>query len=321
MSSEESQGTSRSGFLKQAAGATIAVAGAGVGAGALAQQADAATGFTSGRFSLEIDGVNVGAIAGVAGGVPEYGVALDPVGSDSIQRKHVTGIKWEPFSIRVGCGMGKGMYDWIQNSFDKGSVRKNGAVISADFNLNEKARREFTNALITEVTFPALDGASKDPAYLTVTFSPDSVADVPPSGLPVQAARQKAWLPANFRLVIDGVDTTRVASIDSFTWKQKIIENPTGGSSVVLDAGDLGVFFPSASLPSWQRWYDNFAVGGDATDERHGILELVGASGAVLDLDLSNLGIYQLKGDTLGSSARRFKVKCYCERLLPTVNK
>ena len=106
------------------------------------------------------------------------------------------------------------------------------------------------------------------------------------------------------------LDTTRVAKIDSFTFKQSV----QADGSVVIDAGDLGVSFPSASLPSWQRWYDNFAVGGDATDERDGTLELVGQDGTVLDLGLFNLGVHQLKANS-GSGSKRVHVEMYCEKV------
>ena len=316
MTTENGRGSSRSGFLKQAAGATLAVAGAGVGAGAVAQRAAAATG--SGRFSLEIGGVNVGAIASVDGGDPDFGVLLDPVGSDSIQRKHIGNPKFEDFTLAIGSGMGKPMYDWIQASFvDPTRPSFGGAIVGADSNGNEKSRREFTNALITEVTIPALDiflpSGVPVRGTISVKFSADSVADVPGSGAPVQAAKHKAWLCSNFVLVIGGLDTSRVASIDSFTWKQSV----QADGSVVLDAGNLGVTFPRASLPSWQRWYDNFAVGGDATDERNGTLELVGQDGTVLNLGLFNLGLYRLWPQP-GYWA---KAEMYCERLLPTVNK
>ena len=316
MTVENGHGSSRSAFLKQAAGATLAVAGAGVGAGAIASEAAAANGFTSGKFSLEIDGINCGAIAGVVGGDLDYDVVRDVVvGSDGIQRKSLGQPKYEDFTIQIGSGMSKPMYDWIQASWDKGYVRKNGAIIAADFNYKEKARREFTDALITEVTIPALDKASGVPVRGTVTvkFRAASVVEGAGSGAPVQAAKHKAWLCSNFVLVIGGLDTSRVASIDSFTWKQSV----QADGSVVLDAGNLGVTFPRASLPSWQRWYDNFAVGGDATDERNGTLELVGQDGTVLNLGLFNLGLYRL----WPQQGYWTKAEMYCERLLPTVNK
>jgi phage tail-like protein len=308
MSNGEQRGTSRSGFLKQAAGATMVVAGAGVGAGVVAQQAAAASSTSSNRFSLEIDGINVGAVASVSGGVLEYDV-VDLAVNDHVQRKHLGQPKYEDFTVAIGSGMGKGMYDWIKASFDKGYVRKNGAVIAADFNFNEKARRTFTDALITEVTVPALDAASTAGGYFTVKFSAASVADVKPSGAPVHAAKQKLWLCSNFRFIVQGVDTTRVASIDSFTWKQSI----QADGSAVLDAGDLGVSFPAVSLPSWQHWYNHNALSGVPTDERSGILELVGAQGgAVLDFGLLNLGLFHLDPNA-GAGIRRVTAEMYLE--------
>ena len=182
MSSEESQGTSRGQFLKRAAGATAVVAGAGVGVGALAEQAVAASS-TSGRFFLELDGVNVGRLAGVDGGGLEYDVVLDPpnsTGGDGVQNKHIGGVKYEDFTIRVGSNMDTAMYDWIKDSFDKGYTPKSGALTSADFNYREIKRVEFHDAFITEVTSPPL-AASAAPEYFTVKFSPTVLTDVTPT--------------------------------------------------------------------------------------------------------------------------------------------
>jgi hypothetical protein len=322
MSSHESRRTSRSAFLKQAAGTTMVVAGAGVGAGAFAPQA-AASSVTSGLFSLELDGVNVGRLAGADGGGLEYDVVLDPAdpaSGDNVQRKHIGGVKYEDFTIQVGSNMDKGMYEWVKDTFDKGYAPKSGALIKAEHlggvNYNEKSRREFSQAFITEVTIPALDGASKDAAYINVKFSTPSVTDVAGSGAPVVKPRPRAWLQSNFRLIIKGVDTTQVASVDSFSWR--IVSRPASSSARLIDPSPIGVSFPAVSLPSWQRWYDNFAVGGDATDERTGILELVGQDGAVLDVGLSNLGIYLLKPSA--EKIKRFNVELYVEKLSLDVN-
>ena len=313
MAMESGRGTSRSGFLKQAAGATMVVAGAGVGAGAIAQSAAAAS--SIGRVSLEIDGVNCGALARADGGGRAHTVVWDSVGSDHIQRKHVGQPKYEDFTFQVGSGMGQPMYDWIKASFDQGYVRKSGALIAADFNYNEKARRSFSDALITEVTIPALDIrpplAVGDSCYIIMTCPALTVADVTPSGLPEQAAKQKAWLCSNFVLEIDGVDTSRVTKIDSFTWKNSTAAD---GSSV-LEVSDIGVTFPRASLPSWKRWYDSLGSGAD--DERNGTLTLVGAQGgAVVTIGLGRLGINELLPDApFGTTSGRVKVEMYCEEV------
>jgi hypothetical protein len=303
---EAASGTSRRVFLGRAAGAAVAVAGAGVGAGAIASSAGAAThrSYTAGRFALELDGVDCGWMVGLDGGDRDLAVVLDPVGSDGIQRKHVGNVKYEDLTLQVGSAMAKPMYDWIKASFDKGYVRKNGAIIAADYNYKEKRHTEMSQAFISSVTIPHLDGASKDPAYLAVSLSPTKLTDTTPSGAPVQAAKQKAWIPSNFVFEVGGVDTSRVASIDSFTWKCTVADD----GSFVLDVSDIGVTFPKTSLSSWQKWYDSLAGGAD--DERQGALTIVGASGLAITIGLENLGLYRL----LPTVNKRVKAEMYCER-------
>lgn len=285
--SEIREGTSRSGFLKQAAGAAAVVAGTGVGAGVFAPTAAAS--YVAGKFSLELDGINCGAIGGVSGGDLDYEVVPEPVGSDGYVHKHIGMPKFEDFTLQVGSNMSKPFYEWVKQSFDHGVVRKSGAIIAADFNHNEIARRGFSTAFISSVTIPALDGSSKDAGYIAVTLSPTKVSDGQPSGQPVDAAKNKAWLLSNFVFEIDGVDTSRIASVDSFTWKCSIA--PDGSSQ--MDVSNIGTTFSSKSLPSWSSWFD--AAAKQVPDDRAGRLTLAGAQGGgVLTLGFSGLGCYRI---------------------------
>jgi hypothetical protein len=312
-------GTSRRAFLGRAAGAAAVVAGAGVGAGALARNAGAAgqRTYTAGNFALELDGVSCGKLVGVDGGLREGNVIDEgQAPGDTIHPKHISGVKYEDFTLQVGSGMGKGMYNWIKDSFDKGVVRKNGAIIAADFNYVEKSRRTASQAFISSVTVPALDATAKDPAYIAVSLACDKVTPVKPTGQVVQGQKQKAWIPSNYVFEIDGANTKRVASIDSFTWKCRLASNGSFG----IEIDDIAVTFPKEDLSSWQQWYNNL-VGGEA-DERDGALTLIGADdGAVVTFVLSNLGLYRLR--PAQGAAGRIKAEMYCERmrLLPTVNK
>jgi hypothetical protein len=299
-------GTSRRAFLGRAAGTAVAVAGAGVGAGAIAQSAAAADTrtYTAGRFALELDGVSCGKFGGLDGGHRELAVGLDPVGPDLYTRKHIGGVKYEDFTMQIGSGMGKPMYQWIKASFDKGYVTKNGAFTAGDFNYKEKSRRAASSMFITEVTIPALDGASKEGCYVAVSVSPTTLTTVPPSGQPAQGAKQKAWLPSNFVFECGGVDTSRVAKIDSFTWKCSIAAD----GSQVMDVSDIGVTFPKASAASWQEWFRSLASGAD--DERDGALTIVGESGLAITIGLNNLGLYRL----VPTQNKRVKAEMYVER-------
>jgi len=285
-------GTSRRAFLGRAAGAAVTVAGAGVGAGAFASSAAAAApkrSYTAGRFALDIDGVSCGRVAGVDGGYLEGDVALDPVGSDGIQRKHLAGVKYEDITVQAGAAMTTSFYTWIKDAFDGKIERRSASIRSGDSSWNEKSNHRGSQAYVSSVTVPALDRRSKDPAFLAVSLSCAKVTPVPPSGQPIQTTKQKAWIPSNFVFEIDGVDTSRVASIDSFTWKCSVAAD----GSLVMDVSDIGVTFPHADLSSWQQWYDNMISG--ANDERDGALTLIGAQGgAVVTFQLSRGGMYKL---------------------------
>jgi hypothetical protein len=68
--------------------------------------------------------------------------------------------------------MPKAFYDWISAILDGQPIRKNGEVISADFNYQIKRKMEFLDAIITEVKIPALDKRSKRSAPVSTRIDP-----------------------------------------------------------------------------------------------------------------------------------------------------
>jgi hypothetical protein len=305
-------GTSRRVFLGRAAGTAAAVAGASVGAGAIARSAGAADqrSYTAGRFALDIDAGPSGRLAGVDGGRLEGNVVVeDQVPGELFRHKHVAGVKYEDFTLQVGAGMGKGMYDWIKSSFDKGRDQRRASVISYDSSGNEKSRHGASQAYISSVTVPVLDRSSKEPAYLAVDLTCPKVTPLPSQGTLFQAAgKQKAWLCSNFVFEVNGLDTSRVASIDSFTWKCGIAAD----GSTLLDVSDIGVTFPRADGASWHQWLDSMVNLAD--DARDGALTLIGANGgAVVTFAFSSLGLYRLS--PVPGSTKEIKAEMYCERV------
>src|SRR2546423_12391664 len=119
--------SSRSEFLKQAAGAAAVVAGASAGAGALASPAKAAL-FNPKEY-LMLDGVNVGRLVSASGSDPEFDVVIADFDAGGNPNKLLGRSKWSNIVLRVGAGMGKGMYDWISASMTDPSGRKDGARI------------------------------------------------------------------------------------------------------------------------------------------------------------------------------------------------
>src|SRR5438477_6674216 len=130
-------------------------------------------GYTAGKYAVEVGKVTAGWVQSVEGGHATSDVITEKVGPDHIQHKHIAGVKYEDITVNCGTGMSKGFYNWIKDSFDLKYSRKNGAIISADYNGKEHSRLTFTNGLITEIGFPALDAGSKDPAKMSIKFSPE----------------------------------------------------------------------------------------------------------------------------------------------------
>src|ERR1043165_1766608 len=95
---------------------------------------------TAGRFSLDIADYNVGFLKKFSGLAMEADVVANDLGPDNVQKKHVSNIKWTPGKATVGIGMGKGMYDWIKQSFDKSYSMKNGWLVSGGFNYKAQTR-------------------------------------------------------------------------------------------------------------------------------------------------------------------------------------
>lgn len=328
----------RRSFLKAMGGTTAVIAAVPVifksspAQAAGAPEAAAAQGggrsYTAGKYALELDGFHAGWVSEVDGGHATADVVVEKLGGDHIQRKHISGVKYEDITITCGAGMSQRFYNWIQDSFDHKASRKNGAIIAADFNFKEVARLTFHNALITEIGLPALDAASKDAAKMTVKFAPEYTRRQPAASstaLPGTGANNKTWLPSNFKLEIAGLDCSRVNKIESLTVKQKVTENAVGEQRdyelepAHLEIPNLVITLPEANADTFFAWHEDFVIRGmsDSRNEKTGTLSWLGNNGSLLgSLKFSGLGIFKCAPDKMEAGAdniRRTKAEMYCE--------
>jgi len=88
--------------------------------------------YVAGRFTLDIDGYNVGYLKKFSGLSLEADIATHDLGPSQYQTKNVSNIKWTPAKATIGVGMGKGMYDWIHAAFSKNAMYKTGSFTAAD---------------------------------------------------------------------------------------------------------------------------------------------------------------------------------------------
>ncbi|CAN5257127.1 hypothetical protein BH11MYX1_BH11MYX1_31570 [soil metagenome] len=286
---------------------------------------------TAGRFSLDVDGYNVGFLKKFSGMAMEADIVANDLGPDNVQKKHVSNIKWTPGKATVGIGMGKGMYDWIQAAFDKGYLTKNGAFTSADFNYKAKSRLDFMNALITSVTVPKLDGASKDAAYFDIEFEAEQVRWSKGGDEDIRGKigpKQKAWLCSNFRVEIGGLPCSRVATVDSFTWKCSvsadqigIFREPTKHPAKVT-VPEIKLTISHADHDAWAQAAKKWFVDGHhlEQDEMTGRIVFLdpNMSDELGEIELQNVGFKKFSDEDSEANSekiKRFSVELYVEKM------
>lgn len=338
---EQSSGTtSRRRFLGTAAGATGVALAAAAWKPAQAAAAIPSQGprqqspiqgrsYVSGHFGLELDGVQAGFLKSVDGGGATADVITEqPSGTERFSHKHLGNVKYEEFSMQFGFSMTKAVYDWIAASWTSSYVRKNGAVVAADFKSDIKSKRQFFNALITETGIPACDGSSKEAGYLTLNFAPEYTSDVKASGTLSAGKQQKLWLPANFKLEIDGLDCTKVNKVDAFTVKQTIVTGQIGDERDYqkepgkIEFPNLAITFAEVSAQSWIDWHKSFVMQGNngAEQEKNGRLLFLSSNlqEQLLEIKFFNLGIFKLDaeaGEPNADAPARMTAELYCERM------
>jgi phage tail-like protein len=195
--------------------------------------------FVAAHFALDLDGEgNMGFLRSADGGGVSTDVQTYQQGRVVDLWRQVGKPKFADLQLQVGMGLAKPFYTWVADFFTRKHTRKNGAVIIADFNYKERARRTFTDALINEVQMPTLDGSSKEAALMTIKVVPEAMEYTTTDegqGARLEAAQSptqpnKVWHASNFNFKIDGFEEhlQRVTKIDQFSIKQNILEYPSG---------------------------------------------------------------------------------------------
>lgn len=287
--------------------------------------------FAAGRFCFTLDGQTVGFIKKIDGGTIKGEVATHDLGVDNLQKKHLATISHEPLTMEIGMGMGKAMYEWMQASFDKGFVTKNGEVIAADFDYKAMAVRELMDMHIAEITVPTLDGSSKDAAYWTLKVDPERIRYSKGGGQVIQGevnTATKKWLCSNFRITIGDLPCTRVAKVDSFTWKQSVVKDEVGQfreytkHAAKVEVPNLKLTISMADWDAWSEWHKSFVIDGKCadSDELTGSIVFMGPDlqEELGSIELDHIGIISMQQVSVTANedkVARFEVELYIESM------
>lgn len=285
---------------------------------------------TSGHYALRLGSGNsadVTLINEFDGGGIYAEVTSELSAGSHFAKKHLGPPKYDDFVVPVGLSMSQQLFDWVAGSWGALPQKKDGAVLSLDYNLNIKTERDFSGALITETTVPELDAASKDAGSLNLRFQPEFIdVNVGAGKLSLSISKQKLWRTSNFRLEINGLDCTKVSRIESFSVKREISIISSGGGGTALIAGpvefpNLLVTLSQASSQTWFDWHQSFVVNGNNDDgfELNGSLSFLAANlqTELSRIDLHHLGIVRLEPlTTTSSQLARVWAELYCEEMV-----
>lgn len=309
----EPDGMSRRTMLAGAAGLTGVAALAGARWAVPAQAATPAPGPRAGLgpgatvtvYDLSLDGVGTTHLRSVTGG----GGFADVTDTDG--QKSLGPVHYEDLAVQTGPPSAV-VTPWILAFLANAPEARTGVIQGLSGDKTVLSTLAFTDALITEVGFPALDVDSKDPALLSLDFASANnkfTRGGEPRG---GKEKQKApWLASNFKLAIDGLDTSKVNKVDGITITQAYKE------PLVLPS--LQFTMAETSSDSWFAWFESFVVQGNTDDERGGSLSYLAPNGAtLLTLSLEHLGPVRFNVDRPGGaseSIRRVTFELYVEHI------
>jgi hypothetical protein len=283
--------------------------------------------YAAARYLLELDGAAAGFLRSVEGGAVTADVVTGPGGD-----KHLGQVRYEELALQCDLSLGKAFYAWLGDTLAGKPVRHDVTVVTVDATGKSVARRECSQGVVAEIGLPALDGASKEPASLTVKVAPESTRDGKGTGakptLPAAKAR-KQWLSSSFTLDVDGLDCKKVAKIDAFAIRQMVRRDEVGvrrrpaRETAQLEIPNLRITLAAAGGETWRTWFDDFVLKGSGA-EREGLITFLAPDrktplGTVV---LHNLGIFRLEPvpQTAGSEGvARLRADLYCERMELTI--
>lgn len=283
------------------------------------------------QFVLSLNGTTIGFLKSAEGGTATSDVVLEAHPVTYFARKHLGVVRYEDIITQLDLSLEQPIYDWIAASWTGKHTRKEGSITAYDTAFKPLYEQQFFQALLREVTIPALNSNDKNPASLQIKLMPEVTRLNPVQAgtkPPAVVKQTKIWQPANFSLTIPGLDCAKVAHIDSFTVKQTIIEHAIGETrdyekqSFVIEFPNLRVIFPESSISSWSDWFENFVIKGNNTDdqEKTGVLTFLAPDRKTVlaSIQFFGLGIFRLSRDNSQPNSDQLRyvaADLYCQRM------
>ena len=291
--------------------------------------------YAAAHFALELDGKkDVGLFRAIEGGSVRADVMNYQYGTSLEKWRQLGKPKFEDMKLQVGMAMSKPFYDWIEKFFAGEAIQKSGAIVAADFHYTERARREFTGAMIKEFTFPALSAKDNQPVYMNLTLAVEDMKFVKGSGAKITQGKgmtsQKEWTGHRFTFSLDGFDSAcrRCTKVDSFTIKQAVIDYHSGGARApikiasAMDFPNIIFYIPEADAqPLFDQVHKRISDGELKShgDKKAGYIQTYTQDGKPLVtlefFDAEIVAVTPDKSDAGSEEVKLVKVELYTERM------
>ena len=290
--------------------------------------------YSAAHFVLELDQQHkAGFFRSVEGGGVKADIMSYRSSSEKALFRRVGKPKYEDLKIQVGMSMSQVFYTWIEGFFSGDGTRRNGAILAGDFHFKERARREFYDALISEVSIPKLDATDRNACYMGVTMVPESIRFAPGSGADLSAqdgsTEQKLWTPNNFEFSIDSLADAcrRVTRVDGFTIKQEVHEYHAGNLrdcmrvAGMLEFPNLSFYVPEADAKPFIDHFTKYVINGEPPPSTRmtGEIAFLDHTGSQLcRIDLQGIDIASVspdKSDSTSQEIKQVRVEIACESM------
>lgn len=219
--------------------------------------------------------------------------------------------------------MGVTLYRWMADMLAGSQTARSGAIVFLNYSGSAQSRLEFTNGLITEITFPELDGASKEHARFELTLRCEttrmSKASAGAKGPSASAKKQAKWSRQDFRPSLDDLPTNNVMKIDAITVKQAVTGELDSLTLPPVDIPNVVLTVRETDAKEFSDWFEDFIMKGNSK-ERGGTIEFLEPTleAALFSLTLPNVGIIRIQRERREQGAEvtpRVRVAAYCEAM------
>jgi phage tail-like protein len=292
--------------------------------------------YAAAHFGLELGDEPIGLFRSIEGG----GIKAEVIHYQHGRSQRGHGDRWrqlgkpkfEDIKLQVGMAMSEPFYEWIAKFVACEPVRKNGAILAADFEYKERARREFTEALIKEIGFPKLDANDKNAAYMSVTLAVEGIQFKKGTGRPLENVQKheqaQQWTACNFRFALDGFSKEScqaVTKIDPFVIKQEIIEYHSGAwrapikTPSQIEFPTLAFYVPESHAAPFIAHFEKRGVRGEVPTRLTGSITVFDngrndlLTVKIASADIS--GITPDKADASSEELKQVKVELYTEEM------